>query len=311
MLSASVIIPVVVHSTLFATCLTGGLFILIVNCLDWSKHNKENTGDLIINCIVTINLILQATVAFNEICVVTYLEFYIQFWVANSLIFIMCVLVFSSLWCTTCLCFYYCVKIVNFNGDLFHKIKARISTMVPWLLVFSNVISWITGLPVYLDIFIDSPLFYTNATRDSSSFALNVKSKCNCLFYVFMLVSSIAFSIISLTAGAIIISLNKHMKQMEKNSDGSARLTSLRSAAQTVTSLLVTYLVLFGSMSVIFNETHDGSGSIMLIFFALGACCPTVNNIILINGNRKLSNRMKQLFGKTSRTANAGFNETT
>ncbi|KAM5140429.1 taste receptor type 2 member 40-like [Mantella aurantiaca] len=311
--SARIIVLVVVHCVFIVTCFISNTFILTVHFLDWLKTRKLNSCDLIINCIVTINIILQASVTLHEILFLMFLEFYIETSLASSVIAIMSSLTFSSLWCATSLCFYYCVKIVNFNGALFYKIKANIIVMVPWLLVLSCVISWTIGLTAFGDIYIRSSPNFVNEIWNTSSIALSFASRCNCLFHVYTFVSAFAFFIISITAGAIIVSLCNHMKQIAKNSEGfgNTRLTSLKSAAQTVTSLLILYLVLFGSLNIIFNGTNNGSSLIVDIFFAVAASCPTINAIVLINGNRKLSNTLKHLLGIDSGAVNNEVTVTT
>nr|DBA15165.1 TPA: hypothetical protein GDO54_004413 [Pyxicephalus adspersus] len=301
-----IIVLVVLHCVFLVTCFTSSTFILTVNFLEWLKTRKHNSCDLIINCIVTINIILQASVTLNEICFLLFLEFYIQIFLANSLVALMSSLTFSSLWCSTCLCFYYCVKIVGFNGKLFYKIKANITVIVPWLLLFCIVISCTVGLAAYWDIYLSISLSSANVTWNTSSIVPGIESGCNCLFNVFMFVSALAFFIISITAGAIVVSLCKHMKHITKNNQGfgNTRLTSLKSAAQTVTSLLILYLVMFGSLNVIFNGAEDATSLIVHLFFAVAASCPTINAIILIHGNRKLSNVMTHLLCMESKAVN-------
>ncbi|XP_073537491.1 taste receptor type 2 member 40-like [Phyllobates terribilis] len=220
---------------------------------------------------------------------------------------------FSSLWCSTTLCFYYYVKIINLNGTIFYKLKAKLPDIVPWLLIFSNVISWIAGLPAYWDIYRQSPFPTDNATNVPLTYQLNFKSKCNCIFNIYMGISSMAFIIILFTAGSIIKSLLKHMAQVKKNNQGQghAKLSTHVSAAKTVTSLLLLYLILYGILNVIFNEAKDIQSAIFIVSYLVASSIPTVNAVILIFGNRKLSNRVNYFLGNKSSTGNISVSVST
>ncbi|XP_018431488.1 PREDICTED: taste receptor type 2 member 9-like, partial [Nanorana parkeri] len=195
------ILAVVIHGSLFLSGLMGNMFILIVHFVDWWKTRELNPCDVIINCIVISNIALQGTILINEVCFFMFVVLYFQERVVNALAAAMSSLAFSSLWCSTCLCFYYCVKIINISGAFFYKLQAK--------------------LPVY------------------------------------MLFSSIAFTIVFITAGTIIASLCRHILRLKKNREGfsNAKVRSNLSAARTVTFLLILYLAFYGVLNAIFNET--------------------------------------------------------
>ncbi|KAM4034420.1 LOW QUALITY PROTEIN: taste receptor type 2 member 39-like [Anomaloglossus baeobatrachus] len=295
------VLGVIIHSILSLFGFFGNIFILIVHFLDWLKTCELNPCDLIINCIVISNISLQGTVLFNEICFFMFLAFFAQDWVLNALGAIMSSLAFCSLWCSTCLCFYYCVKIINLSGTCFYKMKSALPMMVPWLLVFSIAISWTVGLPAYWDIYRNPSFIFSNSSGNETwitSINLNIKSRCNCLFSVYMMVSAVAFTVIFNTAGTIIYSLYMHMKKMKQNSEsfGSSKVNSHLSA-ETVTLLLILYLTFYGALNVIFNETTEIGTLIFSLCFIVVSSFPVLNSIILITGNRKLSNAVRKLLG--------------
>ncbi|KAM9325039.1 taste receptor type 2 member 40-like [Gastrophryne carolinensis] len=211
-------------------------------------------------------------------------------------------LAFSSLWCSTCLCFYYCVKIVNVGRTFLYRVQVRLPAVVPCLLGLSMAMSWMIGLPAYWDLF-DTAQPNANITRNGTHmtyFTLN--SRCNCLFEIYIFFSTVAFIIIFITAGAIIASLCRHMYQLKKINDGlgNGNVTSHISAARTVTFLLILYLAFYGALNAIFSETLEIGTVMFSLCFVAFSTFPTVNYVILITGNRKLSNTMKQLLGMKS-----------
>ncbi|XP_069837931.1 taste receptor type 2 member 7-like [Dendropsophus ebraccatus] len=304
------VVGVGIHATLSLSGFIGNSFILLIHFLDWLKTREINPCDLIINSIVLSNIFLQGTVLCNEICFFLFLPFYAQAWVLNSLGAAMASLAFSSLWCSTCLCFYYCVKIVNLSGACFYKMKSALPRMVPWLLLFAIALSWATGLPTYWDIHRNPLFFVSNSSNNGTpiiTYNLNVKSRCKCLFQIFMMVSAVAFTVISITAGTIIYSLYMHMRRMKQNSEGftSSKVSSHISAARTITLLLILYLCFYGALNAIFNETTEIGTWMFSLCFILVSGFPSINAVILITGNRKLSNFVRKLFGMKSGTTNS------
>ncbi|XP_077310022.1 taste receptor type 2 member 1-like [Lithobates pipiens] len=298
MASLYIIIPLVFHLIFFTTGSIANVSILSFYFLDWMKTRKLSPVDLIINSIAIMNLFLQGSTAFSQICALLFLEFYIQVWVINSLVVILTSLALSSLCCSTCLCFYYCVKITSFKWAWFYKIKAKLPVMVPWLLFFSCTISWAFGLAAYWEIYLESSLLSANATRNVSYVHLNYKSRCDCIFQIYMLAASVPFTIIFITAAAIIFSLCNHMQRTKKNNEGSgnSKISSHFKATKTVTSLLIVYFIFYGMLNMIYSEIEDGNELIFIFCFIVAAAFPTENAIILISGNRKLLMMLKHLF---------------
>lgn len=301
MSSIKSLLAVGIHISFLVTGVLGNLFILIVHFQDWlKKKNDFNPSTIIINSIALINIFYQGAITFNEVTVFMFVEFYMQVWVMIPSVVIMCSLTFSSLWCSTCLCFYYCIKIVNFSGPFFYKLKAKVSVFVPWLLIISIAASWSVGLPAYWDLYMDTePVTAPTAGNETLIFSFKLKSRCKCLFQMYTLFAAVAFAIIFITAGAIITSLCKHMLRMKKNneSSGNSRIHSHLSAAKTVTSLLLLYLIFYGFLSLIFNGAENPSSLIFYISFIVTSSFTTFNSIIIIMGNRKLSNSLKKYVG--------------
>ncbi|XP_073537784.1 taste receptor type 2 member 40-like [Phyllobates terribilis] len=296
-------VAVSLHALLALTGIMGNVFILIVHFLDWLKTYKLNPCDFIINSISLSNISLQGAVLINEIFYFLFITFYSQTKVFNSMVVIMFSFAFSSLWCSVVLCFYYCVKIINFTGTFFHMLKAKLAGLVPWMIIFSIVMSWAAGLPSYWDLYhvIDisfNPISnYTGNRTFMISFKL--KSKCNCLFNVYVLLCAVALVIIVFTAGGILLSLCMHMIRMKHSNEGSGggKINSHLSAAKTVTSLLLLYLYFIWALNMIINETTAiGSLTFSMCFLAISSF-PTLNAIILIKGNRKLRNMCKRILG--------------
>ncbi|XP_069837933.1 taste receptor type 2 member 8-like [Dendropsophus ebraccatus] len=293
------------------TGVLGNLFILIVYFLDWVKTHHCNPSILIISSIAVISIFYQGTITFGKVAALMFLEFYMQVWVVIPLAAIMCSLAFSSIWCSTCLCFFYCIKIVNFRGSFFYKLKTKVEVIVPWLLIISVAASWSLGVPAYWDLYMDIKV--VTATNVTSILSFAVRSRCQCLFQIYTMIAAIAFAIILTTAGAIVTSLCKHMIRMKKNNEGSgnSRIHSHLLAAKTVTSLLVLYLIFYGFLSSLFSYVDNNRSLIFDLSFFVISSFPTFNSIILVIGNRKLSNSLKELLCMRPHAANIEVTVTT
>lgn len=313
-MSLTVIINVLVHCIFLVTGLIGNIFILTVHFLDWLNTHEHNPCNLILNGIGISNIFLQGTVVFQEITFFMYPDFYFKDWVIYMVLALVTTFSFCSLWCSTCLCFFYCVKIVNLQGTLFYKIKAKLSKLVPWLLAFSIALSWGAGLPAYWDLYLLTSITSLNISGNITTIAsAKYWSKCNCIFNVYIFIASAAFIIISLTAGTIITSLCMHMRRLRQNNEGfgHARINTHLSAARTVTLLLVIYLLFYGSFMIIYNPLGFPDDITMTVCLIIISCFPSINSIILIFGNRKLTNVLQKLLGMQPSVGNTEVNVTT
>ncbi|XP_077310021.1 taste receptor type 2 member 40-like [Lithobates pipiens] len=300
---------------LFVTGVSGNIFILFVHFLEWLKTCKHNPCNLILNAIGISNICLQIANDIVEVSFYICLDAYNDDFVNNLVTALIASLSLSSLWCSTCLCLYYCVKIVNLNGPLFYKIKANIPVVVPWLLVFSVVLSWSVGMPALWDLYtgysITALNITGNVTLEESIYPY--ESKCNCIFYLYVLVASLAFVIIFLAGGTIITSLCKHMTRMRQNNEGlgHSRIRTHLSAAKTVTALLILYLIFYGTFSFINNPVYVLDIETAIVCNIVISTFPTVNAIILIMRNIKLLNALKQVLGMKSSVSNTEVPVTT
>ncbi|XP_075207774.1 taste receptor type 2 member 9-like [Anomaloglossus baeobatrachus] len=231
------------------TGVIGNLFILTVHFLDWLRTRDFNPSILIINSISLINIIFQGAITFDRITFFMFVGFYIQDWVVKPLVVILSSLAFSSLWSSTCLCFYYCIKIANFNGSFFYKVKAKAPVIVPWLLIICIAASWAVGVSAYLDLYMDiKPVTALIAGNITLIFSYSLRSRCRCIYHIYML-----------------------------------------------NFLLLLYLIFYGFLSSLFSEVENYGNFIFLISYIVVSGFPTFNSIILIMGNRKLSDSVKRL----------------
>ncbi|KAG9470488.1 hypothetical protein GDO78_017638 [Eleutherodactylus coqui] len=139
----------VLTAVLHVSCLLGltaNLIIVAANAMKWKRLKSHQTCDKIL-----ISLAISRGLYFFEIIILNsifqFLPWLMKSNIQISIINFLCLFIFySSLWIATILCVFYCVRIVTYNYKLFVFLKSRISTMVPWLIQVSLLISLISSL---------------------------------------------------------------------------------------------------------------------------------------------------------------------
>ncbi|KAG9469569.1 hypothetical protein GDO78_020207, partial [Eleutherodactylus coqui] len=115
--------------------------------MKWKSLKSLQTCDKILS-----SLAISRGLYFFCIIIQNYIFQFLPWLVENNILLpilnILTMFIFySSLWIATILCVFYCVKIVTYNYKLFILLKTRISTMVPWLIQVSLLISLTSSLP--------------------------------------------------------------------------------------------------------------------------------------------------------------------
>ncbi|XP_065420758.1 taste receptor type 2 member 9-like [Chrysemys picta bellii] len=126
----------------------GNGFIAVIYCIDWVKSRKLFSCDMILTCLAMSRILLQGiftadlfihifapgTFHLNQVQIsLSFLWFF-----ANTV----------GLWFTACLGIFYCVKITICNQPLFLRMKQTIFVMVPKLLLWSLLVSFVTSIPL-------------------------------------------------------------------------------------------------------------------------------------------------------------------
>ncbi|KAG9470489.1 hypothetical protein GDO78_017639 [Eleutherodactylus coqui] len=123
------------------------MIIVATNVMKWKRLKSLQTCDKILSSLaISRGLYFLCIIIQNTIFL--FLPWLMQNNVLLPILSILLMFIFySSLWIATILCVFYCVKIVTYNYKLFVFLKTRISTIVPWLIQVSLLISLISSLP--------------------------------------------------------------------------------------------------------------------------------------------------------------------
>ncbi|OCT61875.1 hypothetical protein XELAEV_18047905mg [Xenopus laevis] len=116
-------------------------YITFVILLDYFKTKILSTSNKILVALslsnVYFSLILSVYSLFNFVWPQLYAEPYVKSCILALLVYGGS----SCAWNTTCLCIFYFVKIINFSSKLLSSFKMKINIIVPWFILFSEMVS--------------------------------------------------------------------------------------------------------------------------------------------------------------------------
>ncbi|XP_073529018.1 taste receptor type 2 member 1-like [Phyllobates terribilis] len=257
-------------------------FIVAVNFFRWMKHQTLQTIDVLLTSLGLVRLILL-------IVYMVYIIFYLfgSSWLpiynANCAETAIMFIDFCSLWWGSLLCVFYCVKITNYSNSLFIRLKMNISKLVPWMLLISLVISFLSSLPHRWDMFYiqyDNGAVYKNRTVE-----INVN-----LFITIFSGSIIPFLIFCVSIYLIIVSLLRHTRNMSSQDSGfrDAQRDVHISVIWSMISFLVLYIlhsVAYMNIPVIVQFRID---TLNISCIILICAYPSLHSISLIISNKEL-----------------------
>ncbi|KAG8433415.1 hypothetical protein GDO86_017624 [Hymenochirus boettgeri] len=271
------------------------VFIVTSNIQCWMKGEILNSTDHIVTALGFSTVIYSVI---NIAIIVFYLSFPEMLLVTYLIQTVNCIAVyafFSGGWLTTCLCFFFFMKMNNFKPGFFSWIKMKIDSLVPHLILA------IEGLSICLSICLS--VVYTimypkvKAVNSTSPSVTNYNPSTNPFSLGILIVSFCFSSLISIfTTGHIIVSLYKHTHRMRRNmGDGDGpSLKVHKRAACTLSSLFILYIINYPlTMAAISsNDTLYWIYGIFIDSFVF------LQSIILILGNSRLLQKCVNILNK-------------
>ncbi|KAG8433416.1 hypothetical protein GDO86_017625 [Hymenochirus boettgeri] len=270
----------------FIIVLVPNLFMLSVNFHCWLKRGMLSSVDLII-----VGLAFSSIIYGSVNCIITIILLFSPGMSSVTFIVSTCCSLFafySNAWLVTCLCFYFYVKIINFEHRFLSWLKMKIDTLVPWMILAAEVFSIFSSLLytftcIGVNIVNSTASYMTNQTPGYISNTFCDKGYEIINFYIPILIATVA-------TGHIIVSLYKHTHRMGHNmgDGGGTSLEVHKRAARTLSSIVIYYIIIFG-LELCFTFSQISKGYILEVF--LNLLTPIfifVQSVILILGNNRL-----------------------
>ncbi|KAM8921403.1 taste receptor type 2 member 8-like [Pelodytes ibericus] len=286
-----------IDMTAIVVSIPGNIFIVLVNILDLIKKKRLCVTDQLITVIGICSLLHQSdefVLVFNGIITARSLRG--QALEINHAYFMGVLLCY--LWCSTMLCVHFCLKIVKINNKVYIYLQRTFPKLFPWLFVPSIVVPALVSFPVVLGWRIDT-LPSNTTVIISNQTVVDAESNPKVYYWpyqAYFAVSSLGVLLCSLSAGTIIHSLFRHMKQLRVNVQGprSPSIEAHIHAVKTLTSILMLNIALFSSSVVtIFNK----DGNLWVIMFPIvTSVCHILSSLSQVKGNNKLNKTLSAMW---------------
>ncbi|KAG9469570.1 hypothetical protein GDO78_020208, partial [Eleutherodactylus coqui] len=271
------------------------LIIVAANAMKWKSLKSLQTCDKIL-----ISLAISRSLNFFYIIIWnTIFLFFPRLLRNNILLSILNILImltfYSSFWIATILCVFYCVRIVTYNYKLFVFLKTRISTMAPWLIQVSLLISLISSLPFG---WYGYGLKLQNIRNENTTeYGLSTAQILKIRFLCFSLGSLPPFLIYCVANLLLIHFLLMHITQLRSNESHiqSPNLNSHFNALKSMSLFLVLQIMLFMYASI------HSSGALFQLTFShfiadIIACIPTLfHSLYMISSSREVKKMLTSM----------------
>nr|BAJ61152.1 taste receptor, type 2, member 1 [Dromaius novaehollandiae] len=270
--------------------LLGNGTILAVSSTSWVRSKILSSYDMIMIFLSLSRFCLQSWMMLDLFLSLVYpASYYVEkLFVTFKTVFMF--LNYSSLWFAAWLSVFYCTKIATFTQSFFIRLKQRISSLVPWMLITSSLFSFATCLPFSWDIYNVHNNFTTPLTVTNSS-ERRARMKISFFSLILLCNAGIALPLIVFVVSSILLiwSLWRHMRQMQNNATGfrDPCLEAHMGAIKSVFSFLILYVTYFIALVLILSNMFLPFSIWEAICVAVMAACPAGHSMILIWSNPK------------------------
>ncbi|KAG9463900.1 hypothetical protein GDO78_020822 [Eleutherodactylus coqui] len=264
------------------------IFIIVVNILDFFKTRKLLLSDLLISGISTANLLHDFLKAFLHYYSQVISKEYLKIGLLVTLCLTINTLLFSAI-----LSIHFCLKIVNINHRFYICLQRSFPKLFPGIIITFLLGCFFLNLHFSLGANEDC---LTNTTLK----VIQVKKSARCYWSLFitMTISALGTFLCSVSALTILISLLKHMKRIQENTEGSGspNMEAHIRAIKTITSLLAANILICTSVFVIaFSEII-----LIFLFDVLVSVSHIFSSYFFIKGTKKLEKTLEEILNHCS-----------
>ncbi|KAG8535792.1 hypothetical protein GDO81_027766, partial [Engystomops pustulosus] len=274
-------------------------FIIFFICFYWVKgQDKSDSNKMILA--LSISNVLYACVSYvNVLLFYFHPIIYLKTSISPAVFVFAMFIITSSSWLTACLCFFYFMKIQTFRSDVLSRLKTKITSAVPWMMLVSELVSAVTAS---LNVF--EFLQNDGSHKNISVVELAMKkSKSNGIFsnnlYISFISSVLPFLISVVTTGATVWALNKHTKKMEKNHTKSSAAVNVKAYKNTIRNmirLLIFYAIFYVTLFLFYFNLFTTYSTGFWVFLMEIFLYAPVQSTILILANTKLRKVWRRIF---------------
>ncbi|XP_056419458.1 taste receptor type 2 member 39-like [Hyla sarda] len=293
-------ITLVLLSVLYTECIAGviiNLIIVAANLMKWKTMKSLHIGDKILSSLATSRSLYLFIIFIFHLSIL--LDLWKNTFLAESIIVIVTMVLHSSnLWFATVLCVFYCVKITSYNWKFFIFLKTKISTLAPWFLLASLLISISSSLPLVWHFYEIQIQNLANISITNMTLSRYVEDdNIHIRFILFLIISCPPFLVFLAADCLLLHSLWMHTRRMRSSGSGfrSPNLESHFSAVKSISFFLVLQVIYFCTTVYSFRA---GYTSIIESFIKLIVICsaPFLHSLYIIDSNSELKKTCISMF---------------
>ncbi|XP_020853631.1 taste receptor type 2 member 3-like [Phascolarctos cinereus] len=274
----------------------GNGFLGLINCIHWIKRSKISLSDFIIMNLAFSRIFLQCVVVFDVINFVVFRDFYYGVTLSQIRETSWTLSNFLSIWLSTCLSVFYCLKIAIFSHHAFLWLKRRISQVIAGILLgcglffFFNTVLLIRKLNIYSSVV---------KMKLIANYTENIRRKER-EFYTFhflgFLSVLIPFIISLFSCLLLILSLRRHTRMMQHHVTAPRDVSTKAHVRATIVmfSFLLLFVfhfvILFIRTSIFLRYTY-----VIMVIELATPIYPSVHTFILILQNKNLKQAFLRL----------------
>ncbi|KAG9469514.1 hypothetical protein GDO78_020326 [Eleutherodactylus coqui] len=264
------------------------VFIIAVNILHFFKTKRLLLSDLLISTISVANLLHGFLKAFLQYYYHLISKEYFKINLLVALYLIMSTVLFSAL-----LSIHFCLKIVNINHRFYICLQRSFTKLFPWIIITFLLGCFFLNLHSVLEKNHDC---FLNTTSNVAP--VKMAARCSWSILIILAFYALETTLCSVPALIILISLLKHMKRIQGNTEGSGspNMEAHICAIKTITSLLVANIFTFTSVFMrVFSE-----GFCFFLAGFLVSVCYIFSSYFFIKGTQKLNKTLEKILKQCS-----------
>ncbi|XP_068135841.1 taste receptor type 2 member 50-like [Hyperolius riggenbachi] len=258
-----------------------GTFIVAVNVTDWLKQRTMTAANQIITSLGLSRIILHILSIIDLFFTVCSED---PFETSSVLFFIYVTAVFSTVWLSVLLFFFFCFTISTFRSVFFLRLKTIISQRVTSLIIVFLLLSF--GFPVMTFLMVPLLPCSGNSTEDDSSCDRQTDQFLTTLYAVWNFFPLLVFFISSIL---LVISLSSHVNRMKTRTNETSNTGTFY---RTITFTVVSFLTFAFYITVAVAASFDLKATIP---YFIDNIFPTLHSLTLIYVTTKLKNQFLQV----------------
>ncbi|XP_075037016.1 taste receptor type 2 member 39-like [Mixophyes fleayi] len=269
------------------TGIFGNIFIISVIFFKNTKWLNKSDCNKILVALAISGGCHDCVLTFNILSGFLFPGIYASLYIAYIVLFLTMFSASSCAWMAATLCFFYFIKITTFSSQIFVWVKKKISKIINWMMVITQMVSILStslnilNLLELKDSIRNNSIIFSNMTSEAQDdMQIPIAFFSNCVPMFIMMV----------TTASTVVSLILHRRQMKKNMGTSVRAntTAYEGVVRIMISFLVFYVIFYVALFIytfaIFASTNLGNGIMLIIMFSF----TPVQCIFLISGTPNL-----------------------